>query len=663
MTDRVKSLSTIHPDFDYIVAQLGNYLSMRPVWKDQLRSSTGQFTLEVAAAIGELDQYAIERLMQDAFPESAKLDSAVYAAMKTLGTRITRKRPGVTKLPLAQTSDPNGPPIGLTRLRRTSSSGAVIIPALTQFSTSLGLMFNRRTIRFDPGSFFAYQVSEDTLNKEAIELFEGRVETRYFNMSGEDFASIFSGEDNFTVSDSDVSISLGSGGITIGNIPRQTIGLWNNKNNAPGWQDITTSDGRLHVLFGSSVYGTIPGSNQLATMKYVITKGGNGNGVFPTYRISCDAFPGLDAAYDVFVSVPSLTGPPDNSATTIAGGVNETPAALYKKLGSQLAASEQGNKAIQQQDYTAVLSVFAGVEDALVIPQRDLDPSDLRFMNVAKIVTYPKNMNQAAFQQLLTYLNARSMMSMNFYREEVPGGDALEPNIRSLPLRMNVYCSQNADLIGIRDNYITPAILGLIDREWLASAPMPSTASKLNRKITISDLTTTVKNAHPNIDYVALLDPTVDVLAKITAPVPNLLELAGGATFSTPRQFYSVTIVTATGESLPSPPVSIFLTSLTNSVLLSVRAPSNYNNSWTRLNVYRGDTIDNMVLVNPVGVVWSYVDDTATFIDTNAPDVPGMFKPTRDTTGEWVINLPNTWSPDTSIAMFNSERPSRQQGN
>jgi len=600
--------------------------------------------------------------MQDAFPETAKLDSAVYAAMKSLGTRLGRKKPGTTVLPLAEVTTPNGPPVGFTRLKRTTNGAPLIIPPMTQFSTSLGLMFNRKTIRFDSGSFFGYQVPDSSIGKEAIELYEGRVETRYFSMTGEDFASIFSGEDNFVISDTDVSITLGAGGTSAGPIPRQTVGLWNNKNNLPGWQDITTSDGRLHVLFGSSVYGTIPAANQLVIMSYAVTKGASGDGVFPTYKVACEAFPQIDSSYDVFVSTPTLAGPVNISATSISGGVNEVSASQYKKLGSQIFAADQGNRAVQQQDYAAVVKSFTGVSDALVIPQRDLDPSDLRFMNVAKIVTYPKNMNNAAFQQLLSYVNARSMMSMNFYREELPGGDPLEPYIRLVDLKLNVYCAQNADLVGIRDNYVVPAILGLLDRQWTALNPRPSGSSKINRKITVSDFTTVIKNAHPSIDYIVLTEPSTDVLAKVEAPLPTLTLLNTGlGTFGSLAQFYSITIITPTGETLPSPPVSIFLDDLTDEVSISVDLPSNYMNTWLVFRVYRGPTIDTMALVNPALISWSYSGNTGTVQDSGVA-LTAATPPTTDTTGEWVINLPNNWSPVDKVFMFNSERTLRLPG-
>lgn len=662
MSDRVKSLSTIHPDFDSLVSQLTDYLNSRPVWKDQLRSSTGQFTLEVASAVGELDQYSLERIMQDAFPETAKLDSAVYAAMKSLGTRLARKKPGSAVLPLAEVAVAGGPPVGLTRLRRTSNVGILVIPPMTQVTTSLGLMFNRKTIRFDVGDYFGYQVPDSSVGKEAIELFEGRIETRYFNMTGEDFSSVISGEDNFVISDSDVTVSLGAGGPVVGIVPRQTVGLWNNKGALPGWQDITTSDGRLHILFGSSVYATVPAANQLLIMSYAVTKGASGNGVFPTYKLSIPTAPTIDTSYDVFVPVPTALGPLNNSAVAIFGGVDQRPASQYKKLGSQIFAADQGNRAVQQQDYTAIVKDFTGVEDALVMPQRELDPSDLRFMNVAKIVTYPKNMNNATFTQLLSYVSARSMMSMNFYRDEVPGGDPLEPYIRLVDLKFNVYCAQNTDLVGVRDNYVTPAVLGLLDREWTLAVPRSATSSKLNRKITLSDFTTTIKNAHPSIDYVALLEPDKDVLAKVTAPLPRLTALNTGlGGFSVLSQFYSLTVVTPLGESLPSPPVNIVLNAVTNEVLIEFDLPSNYLNTWLTFNLYRGTTINNMQLVDPGAFSWTYTATTASFQDNSVVTMVNV-PPTIDTTGEWVINLPNTWNPIDRVFMFNSERTPRLPG-
>ncbi len=665
MADRVKALSTIKPDFYNILAQLEDYLSTRPVWKDRLRSSAGQFTLEVASAIGELDQYSLERIMQDAFPETAKLDSAVYAAMKSLGTRLRRKIPGVTTLPLYTIAQPGGPNIGETRLRRTTNTGSEIIPPYTQFSTPLGLMFNRVSIKFAAGSNFAYQVGYNSLGNEVpqpISLYEGRVEKRYFSMTGEDFASIFSAENNFVISNEDVRVDLGTGGSYVGTIPRQTVGLWNNKNNIPGWQDITTADGGLHILFGSSMYGTVPAANQLCIMTYAVTKGSGGNGVFPTYKLSCADFPNVDSSFDTLVAVEG-----DSSASLISGGTDEVNADTYRKLGSQLYSADQGNKAVIPQDYAAVVKDYAGISDALVLGQSLLDPTDLRFMNVAKIVTYPKNLSSAAFQELKTYVEKRSMMSMNFYREENSvDGTAVEPIIREVNLRANVYCFQNSDLIGTRDNFCVPAVYSIIDKEWTPTNNASTGSSKLNRRITLSDFTTAIKNSHPSVDYVQLIVPTLDVIAKPYIEAVNASLTGVPNVFSTGASyFYVVTMDNYYGQTLPSAPLSATVVPGGDSPVITVNVPPNFVDAvgqpvWGRLQLYRGTSLENMQLLvtdwadwsadNVSLTSWSYLDTGADFIQ------PGIFPPVQDTTKEWVINLPSNWSATDQILMFNSER-------
>lgn len=666
------ALSTIKPDFVGIAQQLGAYLSLRPVWRDRLRSSTGQTIIEFIAAVGELDQYAIERLMQDAFPETAKLDSAIYAAMKTLGVRIKRKTPAVTVLPVRTSLDPvNGVQAGETYLRRKTAGISTVIPPYTQFTSPLGLVFNRQPIKFAAGSHYAYTPYIDESGQEEgheIRLYEGRINRRNFGMNGYDAASIFSNEKKFTVSDTDIVVELNSGGESsstkhVGIIPRQTQGLWNNINNARGWQDITTSDGGLHILFGTGIYGTIPTSGQLCTVRYAVTKGLNGNGIFPTKKLSCPTFPDLDTDFDCLVEVET-----NNSATVLSGGTNELQTHVYKNLGSQLYAAGQGTRAVTQQDYSAIIKNYAGIDDALIFGQDKIDSADLRYMNVSKIVTYPKSMSKAAFNELKDYLSKRSMFGMKFFREEDVFGNAVEPMIRRISLKANVYCDQTADLINLRDNYVVPAILTVIDREWTQINNVTTTASKINRKVAVSDLVTAIKNSNPAIDYVQIIDPPFDVFAKPAIENVTIDSVSLGNTLPPDTYFYALTIVTPYGESHPTTPLNMAVSAGGECATLTITVPPNYmdaysDTSWQDIKVYRGTNLENMECLSTTlsdftqqdnfGLVYTFTDDGT------VPVLTGIKPPTKDSTKEWVVNLVDGWDIESNLLMFNTERYNR----
>ena len=79
-----QSLSTVNPDFADLVVQFQAKLASVDAWRDLLTTATGQTLIEFIAGVGELDQYAIERIFQEMFTETARLDSSIYGITKML---------------------------------------------------------------------------------------------------------------------------------------------------------------------------------------------------------------------------------------------------------------------------------------------------------------------------------------------------------------------------------------------------------------------------------------------------------------------------------------------------------------------------------------------------------------------------------------------------
>lgn len=650
---KIPALTTISPDFVGITQQLVAALEKSPVWRDKLRSSVGETILEMIAAIGELDQFAIERLLQEAFPETARLDSSIYAAMKSQGTRLKRKTCGVTVLPLNTEPFVAGNPTNTeTFLKRTTNTNTLIIPPYTMFNTPLGTMFNRYQITFNAGSFFGYQtrpLNGGETPPEAIQLFQGRVEERHFLMKGEDFASIISSESNFSVSDEDVVVTVNNA-----SVPRTTQPLWGFTVNYGAWQDITTSKGQLHVLFGTQQFGYKPDAGALCTVKYVITKGLSGNGSFPTKKISCTTFPQIDSNAECLIRVGN-----NSSATLISGGTDQLDTSYYRALGSQLFAADNGNKAVTEQDYSAIVKTQSGVSDAIVFPQSALNPDDLRYMNVAKICTYPKLLS-AAFDTLLDSVNSKSMMSMNFYRNETSGSRiALEPAFVNVYLEAEVYCSPNSDLLKIRDFHIQPAIQKLLD---IADGSTGTQASKINRKITVSDFIDTIKQAHPNIDYVKLINPDVDVVVKPIIEAANIDLVSAASSFSAGDvYYYCFALKTPEGKTKSTSPQSVVVPDSNTAVSIRLSLPQNYaNQQWSDIFVYRGTSINTLLKLDVDVSDFLVEDNKRTFLltDTNTftTDTDLIPPDAKDTTMEKIVVLPAGWNTQNNITMFNTER-------
>lgn len=84
-------LSDTSPDFESLVLQLQLFLDSKGTWSDVLPSSLGQTLIEMMAAVGAFNQFAIESALREAFLTTAKRQSSVYAVARMLGVRLVRK--------------------------------------------------------------------------------------------------------------------------------------------------------------------------------------------------------------------------------------------------------------------------------------------------------------------------------------------------------------------------------------------------------------------------------------------------------------------------------------------------------------------------------------------------------------------------------------------
>ena len=60
-------LSDTSPDFESLVLQLQLFLDSKGTWSDVLPSSLGQTLIEMMAAVGAFNQFAIESALREAF--------------------------------------------------------------------------------------------------------------------------------------------------------------------------------------------------------------------------------------------------------------------------------------------------------------------------------------------------------------------------------------------------------------------------------------------------------------------------------------------------------------------------------------------------------------------------------------------------------------------
>lgn len=557
------SLSRINPDFDYILDQLLRAAQSRATWVSFLTTDVGESLLEYISAIGEYDQYAISRTFEEMFSETADIDSSIYAITKMLGVRLSRKKPANTYFRLPDASNSGSSNVGTSdndyiikqafnnpyydssiplgggatpdaaritdankfysygKIKRIISaqfpaSSQMIIKPYSRFSSSEGMLFNRLSIKFDPivdianpndKGWFGY--SENIDNQSLVEpalLYRGDISNKYFQATGQDFFSIISSESDFTVSNEDVDVFINSEKLDIAH-----NGLWNFRVGTEGSkvvQDLTTSKGKLHILFGTSLYGYKPTVNDTIQLRYAITKGAEDNTLsFKSNKLAC-----LD--YVIDNETEALIYP-------LINGTNQTTPREYSTLGPASFASVLGTKGVTQQDYKTIFSLYEGNLDVIVDGQRDLNKSSPTFMNLVRVTTYPKH-NKTFNDLMFSEIKKKTMFSNEFYTTYASVDNPLYPILRKFNIRANVYCLNLVDLVTARQR-IEYALLRLVDKY---SAPL---IGKMNIDIPRETILKTIRESVVGISYIELIEPTSTVISSMLPPTPKAFETTATA--------------------------------------------------------------------------------------------------------------------------------------
>lgn len=329
-------LEAVRPDWDAINTALRTALAQpgREAWRDLYPGGTGETLLEFMSAVGVYNQHGIESAFLETFLDTARRPTSVYALTRTLGTRISRKvSPSVTMT-----------------LSRPTASSPLVIPKWTEWASVGGdTLVNVEPIVFDVGQL--------SLNAT---LYSGVVSQYDVVSTGTAFQELFvSGSAPFSVSDLHLEVIVNNAEWKI-----ITNGLWNYTSADRVVVDATTGSGDLVLLFGDDQYGTAPNSGNIITVRWLDTKG--------------------TRSAQLSVGTKFTTTINGLKATTIesqAKGGDEKGAEFYRRMAPYIYSER--DKPVTPDGYTAKALDYPGVVDAVVMFQRDIDPYDLRMMNVA----------------------------------------------------------------------------------------------------------------------------------------------------------------------------------------------------------------------------------------------------------------------------------------
>lgn len=484
-------LSKVRPDFNDILLQLQSVASEKDSWSGLVTNETGTTLLELMAGIGEFDAYMFESALQEAFSDTAKLNSSQYAIQNMLGNRLTRKSPAGCD----------------ATFTREGAGGSQVIPAYTQWVVNGVNYFNREAI-----SFAAGQYTKDG------RIYQGQVIVNTVQGLGVDYPFWISIDGDFAVADADVTVYLNQTAIPVVQDP-----LWNYLG-TPAVQDRTNKDGKLHLIFGNATMATRPEITDTVTIRYVVTLGNSGN----------------NASFTGSKMTSNLSGFTAVATTALTGGGDEPSVTLYQRMGGDLYGGQRG--AVTPAQYRARAREYPGVLDAVVLAQRDLAPYDKNWFNTGKIILLTQQpWTQADRDAYELWYRKRTMYSMRY--QVLTGEAGTEPRKKTLSVRATISCRNDADLVDIQTK-----AEGAVKKLFVPRAGI------LSRDLYMTDITDAIKDVAPElIDFVQLALPTDDVIMDITSPKNLTVDIQTGAGTLPPGSYtYGVSAIDGDGTTSPT---------------------------------------------------------------------------------------------------------------
>lgn len=344
-------ISNVTPDFQVLYDALRRKLEQKKTWVDMLPTSVGSTVLDLFAGSHVGNQLYLDIAFREAFLPTAVRDSSIFAGTRMLGVEIARKTCASCVIEVANHA---------TRTK--------FIPPYTQFELNGRMFFNREQYMVPPGSSISN-----------VDLFSGQVKEKQFDLSlYNDLAlkEFFLGEPGFVVSAADLLVyteNADTGNITIWEPTDKAI--FEHHGEETVYFESTPRDGDVSLFFGDGDNGKLLDSGSTLTVRYVVTDGSAGNNGLPGIKVRV-------------VGDSELKG---ETITSIAGGANEKSALYYKMFAPNMSRTKR--RAISGSDIRSTIMGYPGVADCSIMGQRDIAPSDPRWMNMLRVCVLPEEEN------------------------------------------------------------------------------------------------------------------------------------------------------------------------------------------------------------------------------------------------------------------------------
>ena len=446
-----KRLAEVRVDRASFRSELEEMLNTKETWNQGfLESPAGQALVDFISDTAETLQHRIVRAREESSINSSKMESSVKVLTRTLGVRLSRK----TSLE------------ALVDLQRDTSTESLLINRMDVFTVKGIPFFNPDAIFFDAGE-----------TTKRVTLREGTVVSATMRGNGSDFQTFRSEERDSTVSNLDVHVS--SEGEDL-DVVTDSIRYYPSPSRAV--QDTTLATGELFLIFGNSDFGYIPEVEETLNIQYAVVQG---TAVNSTVTVGSTVVSDREGFSGTVVSVVS--------------GEEEIGTDTYKAIAPFIYAAR--GRMVSQDDFRAYPFNYPGVADALIRTQRDVAPSDERYLNIVNVTLL---------------LNRGRTISREWYDTFEQWYSArMSPNLiplRADPLPYPISVSANVYITEGERNFIKDAIIKRL-RSYFSTK-----VGSLGKDVYLNNLHRLIKDTSTSIDFVEILIPTGDVLMSPQRP-------------------------------------------------------------------------------------------------------------------------------------------------
>ena len=367
-------LNYVDYDFENLVVQLQQRLSLQSAWTDMYRSSTGSMLIELFAAVGTLVLYYVERRAEESYIATAQNYSSVVNLARLLNYIPAR----------------NVSSVGVLRFSLNApATDMVFIPKWTISATSGG---------------YTFLVSADGV------IMPGQSYVDVAGIQGEKkvISQTSSGATNQEYNINDIQVENSNIIVTVNSVVwTEVTSFINSINTSTHYVLRPELNGTVTIVFGNGIFGQSPALGEDIDITYIRSDGLIGN----VYAVDLITTLG-STIYDQFGVTQDVSV---SNITNFLGGDNAETTDEIRYNAPQVFAT--GDRAVTKSDYIAILNAFPGVADSNAWGEAEEPNPDYDHFNQVKLVILLQEWespDQAFKDVLSTYLYTKSMMTVRY---------------------------------------------------------------------------------------------------------------------------------------------------------------------------------------------------------------------------------------------------------